>query len=271
MSRTKSHVLRETDGVLSVSLCGMVGVRGTEGEPTCALCRRELDRLGALGVAPDEVPRVVPEAGQGTRWDASLEAIATAPTPGRVAHRYRWATVSEALELWARVRVDGYNTKSLHAVTEALGRDGVRVDGGAPGDPQATRQAEDCAAVEACLRHVFERVAWEGLLDARQAFAATMARWVAIEWADVRVRRDVRREPVQLTPEAIAEQLAMPDVTARVVRRTTDRAMRYLRVEMVARELVKPRRRPASGASAAYLAECAAIEARRVALAKGAG
>lgn len=270
MSRLKSHVLRETDGVISVSLCGMIGVRGTDGDPTCALCRRELERLRALGVVADDVPRIAADDAQGTRWDESLAPLVTASTPGRVAHRYRWSTVSEALEAWARVRVDGYGNKSMHALTEALGRDGVRVDGGRPGEPQATRQAEDCAEVEACLRHVFQTLAWEGLLDARRAFAATMARWVAFDFADVRVRRDVRREAVQLTPEAIADELDMPDVTARIVRRTTDRAMRLLRVEMVARELVKPRRPPASGASAAYLAECAAIDARRLALRQGA-
>lgn len=268
-SRTKTHVIRSESSGISASICGMVGVRGATEEPTCALCRRELDRLRALGVAAHEVPRVIPDAGDGTRWDESLAPIAAAPLPGRVARRYRWPSVSRALEAWARARVDGYSARSLHGVTEALGRDGVRVDGGQPCEPSAMRQADDCADVEACLEHVFGHVAWEGLLDARAAFAATLWRWVASDWADVRVRRDVRREAVQLTPEAIADRLDMEDVTPRVVKRTTDRAMRYLRVEMVARGLVPPRRTPPGGASAAYVAECAAVEARRAALRGG--
>lgn len=133
------------------------------------------------------------------------------------------------------------------------------------------RQAEDCAEVERCVRHVFGTLAWEGLMDADTALRATLWRWVASEFVDVRVRKHVRAEAVQLTPEAIAERLELEDVTARVVKRTTDRAMRLLRVEMVARGLVPMRHEPQAEdrTRGSWERERDAVEMRRRALRKG--
>lgn len=260
-SRTKTHALRSGNGQIPVSLCGMVAVHCGP-DVTCAMCLRELASLDRVGAAA----LVVADHG-GTEWDASLAPIAEAEVPGRVEYAYRWTSEVAALETWVRTRLDGYSAKSLHAVTEALGRDGCRVQDGGPGEPKAMRQADDVAEVERVLRHVFGVLPWEGLLDANLALRALVWRFVASGWAPVKRRSDVRMEAVQMTPEAIAERLALPDVTARVVKRTTDRARRLVRVELVARGLVRPRRRPGTEAGVvAWEREQEAVRERRAAM-----
>jgi len=260
-SRTKTHALRSGGSGIRVSVCGMVAVHCGP-EVTCALCIRELRSLDRVGAAT----LVVADTG-GTEWDETLAPIAEAEVPGRVEHAYRWTSELAALETWARTRMDGYSAKSLHAVTEALGRDGCRVQDGGRSEPKALRQADDVAEVERVLRHVFGTLAWEGLLDANLALTALLWRFVASGWAPVRKRGDVRLEAVQMTPEAIAERLDMPDVTARIVKRTTDRARRLVRVELVARGLVRPRRRPGADAGVvAWEREQEAVRERRAAM-----
>ena len=260
-SGTKTHALRAGNGHIPVSLCGMVAVHCGP-EVTCVLCLRELRSLDRVGAAP-----LVVAASGGTEWDEGFAAIAEAEVPGRVEHAYRWTSELAALETWARTRMDGYSAKSLHAVTEALGRDGCRVQDGGAGEPKAMRQADDVAEVERVLRHVFGKLAWEGLLDADMALRAMLWRFVASGWAPVRKRGDVRLEAVQMTPESIAERLDMPDVTARIVKRATDRARRLVRVELVSRGLVRPRRRPGTDAGVvAWEREQEAVRERRAAM-----
>jgi len=270
VAKPRVHRDETIAGGLRKSLCGMVGVATTQDDATvtCVLCLRELATLARLGVASHEV---APVETRGAVWDSSLETIATATVPGRVDREHRWQSAERALEEWARLRVDGYSVRLTSAATEALGRDGVRVDGGGAAESQAERQADSVAEVERVVRHVFGAIEWGGLLDADTALRAMLWRYVAATWVRDPKRRASRMEPTTLTPESIAERLDREHegVTARVVARTTERAMRLVRVELTARGLVRPRRCKGEWGRAAWEREQAMVAMRERELRKG--
>ncbi|MEM9067073.1 MAG: hypothetical protein AAGE52_01165 [Myxococcota bacterium] len=239
----KIHYLSERlDSGMYVSACGWIGGerRHFSTQADDVECKACLRRMAGEAAEPAFVPHVVEDYEPGTHYDKRYDAIAYADVPGRPSYRCRWPSVDRALRDLVVIRSDGFVSKSAASVTDRIGRQGVRVQGGSRRVPRAMRQAEDAAAVERSLSWAIRQSARELSPDAQRAIVLARQVGELID-AEGKLPSTLSRHAVDrykpVPASEIASALSIDEVEVGVVVREV---LHWLRVDMAARGLVPP-------------------------------
>lgn len=261
MSNAKVHAPPddpEARRLAGLSLCRIPGSTITDDleAVTCRMCARVLaDRARAARLRPT-VRGAAPESGlpvlSPETWAARscscgtcesclhlLDARRQAQFPPRHIRdtrlrEFRWSSVSEAIESYAILRIDGFDAgKSIQQAIAELARLGAFVD-------QSSRDPIRKAHLQAVEVSLFERTLEQHFADAeggwRRVLAILLVRSVGVP-ERVAEKGKTRVVVRQLEDEEVAEAAGL---SVAEVRSLVRRARQALSVELAARELVPP-------------------------------